>query len=103
MTTTKPWYLSRTIWASFVTVLIGAGGLAGLPVEGIDGSSLTDTLLQGVTAFCRLLSFSAGCGQRKGSARGVLSGRQEGQGRPVQAGGHNGREFMFIPHSAAMR
>jgi len=56
MTTTKPWYLSRTIWASFVTVLIGAGGLAGLPVEGIDGSSLTDTLLQGVIAFCGLVS-----------------------------------------------
>jgi len=56
MTTTKPWYLSRTIWASIVTVLIGAGGLAGLPIDGIDGSSLTDTLLQAVTALSGLIA-----------------------------------------------
>jgi hypothetical protein len=56
MTTAKPWYLSRTIWASCVTVLIGAAGLAGLPIDGIDGSSLTDTLLQGVTALSGLVA-----------------------------------------------
>lgn len=56
MTTTKPWYLSRTIWASAVTVLIGAAGLGGLPIDGIDGSSLTDTLLQAVTAFSGLIA-----------------------------------------------
>jgi hypothetical protein len=56
MTTTKPWYLSRTIWASVVTVLIGAGGLAGIPIDGIDGSSLTDTLLQTVTALSGLIA-----------------------------------------------
>lgn len=58
MTTTKPWYLSRTIWASAVTVLIGAGGLAGIPIDGIDGSSLTDTLLQAVTALSGLIAIA---------------------------------------------
>ena len=29
---TKPWYLSRTIWASLVAILAAAGGLFGLPV-----------------------------------------------------------------------
>ena len=54
MTTIKPWYLSRTIWASMVTVLIGAAGLTGLPVDTIDGSSLTDTVVQAVTALSGL-------------------------------------------------
>lgn len=58
MTTTKRWYLSRTIWASVVTVLIGAAGLAGLPIDGIDGSSLTDTLLQAVTAITGLVAIA---------------------------------------------
>jgi hypothetical protein len=56
MTITKPWYLSRTIWASVVTVLIGAAGITGLPVDGVDGSSLTDTLVQGVTALSGLIA-----------------------------------------------
>jgi hypothetical protein len=58
MTTIKPWYLSRTIWASIVTVSIGAAGLAGLPIDGIDGSSLTDTLLQAVTALSGLIAIA---------------------------------------------
>ena len=35
MTTNKPWYLSRTIWASIVTILTGAAGLTGLPLDGL--------------------------------------------------------------------
>ena len=58
MPNVKPWYLSRTIWASCVTVLIGAAGLAGLPVDGIDGASMTDTLLQGVTALSGLVAIA---------------------------------------------
>lgn len=38
----KPWYLSRTIWASAVTVLSAGGALLGLPVAGIDNAALTD-------------------------------------------------------------
>ncbi|MCV3240030.1 hypothetical protein [Mesorhizobium sp. ZC-5] len=50
MTETKPWYLSRTIWASLITVATALAGILGLPVEGLDNSALTDTLLQAVAA-----------------------------------------------------
>ncbi len=56
MTTIKPWYLSRTIWASIVTVLTGAAGLAGLPIDGVDGQALTDTLLQVISAVSGLVA-----------------------------------------------
>ncbi|WP_274424855.1 hypothetical protein [Chelativorans sp. YIM 93263] len=56
MAETKPWYLSRTIWASIVTVVSGMGGLFGLPVEDIDRQALTDTLLQAVIAVSGLFA-----------------------------------------------
>ncbi|MGN6303782.1 MAG: hypothetical protein ACTHNH_03130 [Mesorhizobium sp.] len=56
MTTSKPWYLSRTIWASIVTVLTGAAGLTGLPIDGVDGQALTETLLQIVSAVSGLVA-----------------------------------------------
>ncbi|MBN9244173.1 MAG: hypothetical protein J0I98_15395 [Mesorhizobium sp.] len=56
MTTSKPWYLSRTIWASIVTVLTGAAGIAGLPIDGVDGQALTDTLLQAISAVSGLIA-----------------------------------------------
>jgi hypothetical protein len=45
----KPWYLSRTIWASIVTVAMSAAGVFGFSTSGIDSSSLTDTLLQAIS------------------------------------------------------
>ena len=56
MTETKPWYYSRTIWASLVTVASAFAGIVGLPVEGLDNSVLTDTLLQLVTAVAGVVS-----------------------------------------------
>jgi hypothetical protein len=56
MIATKPWYLSRTIWASIVTILTGAAGLTGLPLDGLDGSALADTLLQAVSAISGLIA-----------------------------------------------
>lgn len=56
MTAMKPWYLSRTIWASIVTVVTGAAGLTGLPIEATDGALITDTLLQGVSAISGLIA-----------------------------------------------
>ncbi|MGB3416816.1 MAG: hypothetical protein WBG88_06260 [Mesorhizobium sp.] len=56
MTASKPWYLSRTIWASIVTILTGAAGLTGLPLDGLDGGALTDTLLQAVSAVSGLVA-----------------------------------------------
>ncbi|MFC5385360.1 hypothetical protein ACFPLB_05180 [Aquamicrobium segne] len=52
----KPWYFSRTIWASLITVLTGAAGLSGLPVEAGDGGLITDTVLQGVSAVSGLIA-----------------------------------------------
>jgi len=56
MIATKPWYLSRTIWASVVTILTGAAGLTGLPLDGLDNSALTDTLLQAISAISGLIA-----------------------------------------------
>lgn len=52
----KPWYLSRTIWASLVTVFIAAAGLLGVSADGIDDVVLTDTLLQAATAIAGLVA-----------------------------------------------
>lgn len=56
MVATKPWYLSRTIWASIVTIVTGAAGLTGVPLDGLDGSALADTLLQAVSAISGLIA-----------------------------------------------
>jgi hypothetical protein len=56
MILTKPWYLSRTIWASVVTILISIGGILGFPVDGLDSGALTDTLLQAITALAGLFA-----------------------------------------------
>jgi hypothetical protein len=56
MTASKPWYLSRTIWASIITILTGAAGLTGLPLDGLDNSALTDTLLQAISAISGLVA-----------------------------------------------
>ncbi|MEQ1942281.1 hypothetical protein ABMA32_07640 [Mesorhizobium sp. VNQ89] len=56
MTDSKPWYLSRTIWASVVTVVLAIAGIVGLPVSGIDNTALTETLLQAITAISGLVA-----------------------------------------------
>jgi hypothetical protein len=56
MDVTKPWYLSRTIWASLVTVMLAAAGLAGMPVAGIDGGALTDAVVQALTAIAGIFA-----------------------------------------------
>lgn len=56
MTDSKPWYLSRTIWASLITIVTAAAGIFGVPVAGIDNAALADTLLQAVTAISGLVA-----------------------------------------------
>lgn len=56
MTASKPWYLSRTIWASVITIVTGAAGLTGLPLDGLDNSALADTLLQAISAISGLVA-----------------------------------------------
>lgn len=56
MIATKPWYLSRTVWASLVTIVTAAAGLIGVPVAGIDNTALTDTILQAISALSGLVA-----------------------------------------------
>ncbi len=46
----KPWYVSRTIWASFVMVAATLSGALGLPVEDADAEAAVDAILQIVAA-----------------------------------------------------
>jgi hypothetical protein len=52
----KPWYLSRTIWASLVTVALALAGLVGIPVRGIDGGALAEGLVQAATALAGVVA-----------------------------------------------
>ena len=56
MTDSKPWYLSRTIWAAGVTIAASAGGLMGVSVVGADQATLTDAIMQGVTAIAGIVT-----------------------------------------------
>ncbi len=60
MNETKPWYLSRTIWASLVTIALPLAGTLGMQrLPRIDEQALTDTLLQacaGIAAWSRSLA-----------------------------------------------
>ena len=56
MNKSKPWYLSRTIWASIVTLLTGGAGLVGVPVGGLDNAALTETIMQAITAISGLIA-----------------------------------------------
>lgn len=46
----KPWFRSRTIWASLVTVAAALAALSGIAVGEADQALLTETILQAVTA-----------------------------------------------------
>jgi len=65
MTDAKPWYLSRTIWASLVTVVAAVAGLAGVSLEGFDDQLLVDSLLQAVTALSGLVAILGRIGASK--------------------------------------
>lgn len=56
MDATKPWYLSRTIWASLITIGTAVGGMFGLPADAIDNAALTDTLLQAIAAISGIVA-----------------------------------------------
>lgn len=56
MTEMKPWYLSRTIWASLITVAVSLAGMAGLPPGGFDDAGLADAVVQALTAISGLIA-----------------------------------------------
>ena len=65
MTEMKPWYLSRTIWASLITIATAAAGILGVPVAGLDNSALTDTVLQAVAAISGLVAIFGRMGAKQ--------------------------------------
>lgn len=46
----KPWYTSRTIWASVVAVLASIAGLVGIDVAADEAAMMTDALMNAVAA-----------------------------------------------------
>lgn len=46
MIVNKPWYLSRTIWASMVALLYPAVNLLGIPIGMVEQATLVDALMQ---------------------------------------------------------
>ncbi|GGA93581.1 hypothetical protein GCM10011491_22220 [Brucella endophytica] len=56
MNTIKPWYLSKTIWASVVTLGVSAAGLFGFAADAVDQSALVETIMQLITAVSGLIA-----------------------------------------------
>ncbi len=52
----KPWYMSRTIWASIITVASAGAVALGVPIDPADSAVLTDTILQTVAAVSGLVA-----------------------------------------------
>ena len=52
----KPWYLSRTIWASGVAVVATLAGAVGLPLDATEIASLPDAVLQAVAAVAGVIA-----------------------------------------------
>lgn len=52
----KAWYLSRTVWASLVTILLSVAGLVGVGIDAINPEGLTDALLQLATAVAGIVA-----------------------------------------------
>lgn len=56
MIESKAWYLSRTVWASIVAVLLSVAGLAGVAVDAINPEGMVDALLQAATAIAGIVA-----------------------------------------------
>ncbi len=52
----KPWYLSKTIWASIVTIFLSCSGFFNSSLEHIDQAALTDTIIQFMTALSGIVA-----------------------------------------------
>lgn len=46
----KPWYLSRTIWASLVAVAASVAAMLGIAIDDTDAGALAERLAQAVGA-----------------------------------------------------
>ena len=52
----KPWYLSKTIWASAISIGCALLGLAGFPTAAINQTALADSILQIISALSGVLA-----------------------------------------------
>ena len=59
MSVIKPWYLSRTIWASAVVVVAALAGLLGFAVDDAEIDLLVDALLQTAAALAGVFAIFA--------------------------------------------
>ena len=50
MSATKPWYLSKTVWAAIITIASALASLLGLPLAGIDAQGAAEQILNAITA-----------------------------------------------------
>ncbi|MEP9371026.1 hypothetical protein [Mesorhizobium sp. KR1-2] len=56
MSSEKPWYLSRTIWAALIVVAASGGGLVGVSIDGAEQTLLADAVLQAVAAIAGIVA-----------------------------------------------
>jgi hypothetical protein len=56
MDMSKAWFLSRTVWAALVTVVVAVLGIAGVAVENDSRDALTDLLLHAATAVAGIVA-----------------------------------------------
>lgn len=56
MSQSKPWYFSRTIWASVVMIGATLAGAVGVPVDDAELGTLTDAITQTVAALAGLVA-----------------------------------------------
>lgn len=54
MTDSKPWYLSRTVWAAIVTIVAAVLGLFGQ--DELDQAATAEALLQAATAIAGVVA-----------------------------------------------
>lgn len=62
----KPWFLSKTIWSSFVAAIVSVASLFGIAVDSGDQAALTEAILQSIAAISSLIAIF---GRIKASSR----------------------------------
>jgi hypothetical protein len=55
----KPWYFSRTIWASAIAVIATLANALGFPLDAADASALPDAILQAIAAVAGVVAILA--------------------------------------------
>ncbi|MGH7004620.1 MAG: hypothetical protein ACREIP_11785 [Alphaproteobacteria bacterium] len=56
MTNEKPWYLSKTIWASIVTIALSCSGFFSVTPDAAAQAAIADTIVQFLTAISGVIA-----------------------------------------------